>query len=474
MKINRKTAAAAAVSALLAFCGASVAAAEPVTAPSEKPTEQEHTPATETTSTGEPSPTGTAEPSAPADENGGDGHGKEDGHEGHEHHDDGDRKTYGWEPSKYDTCPASLHDEYTVTGPDGKRYDSWHPTSAVDPATGKKCTFGHEHGDDPRTSDIYEWAVKKTGDKATGIPFSYANEVSAVAAEEHGSVPHRHEDHYGHKFIVRNNVKQVRADRAGYARDASGNPIECDYLMKVHQGSHSKDALSNNAHELFYAVRCSDGTEMAVTTLTPFGQPNEYIRNCTDEKVQTSGSDLPGANTGARRIPDEKCLNANVLNGPNTSDVWGLYELWESDTTITDPSGKTIARFDPWFGVRNPSRFASGSESKPVSQLFDKEKTVGWPWSTMSGVLDQKDPASPFNGAQRDVYVQYSTVDNRGGSEFIYTDAYGRNSSASEFTGSIRQYVSTTSNTSLPELERRAFGFNTDYGAPGTGVHAPN
>ncbi|PMD04013.1 hypothetical protein, partial [Brevibacterium paucivorans] len=80
--------------------------------------------------------------------------------------------------------------------------------------------------------------------------------------------------------------------RAGYARDASGKPIECDYLMKVHQGSHSKDALSNNAHELFYAVRCSDGTEMAVTTLTPFGQPNEYIRNCTDEKVQTSGSDL--------------------------------------------------------------------------------------------------------------------------------------------------------------------------------------
>ena len=163
-----------------------------------------------------------------------------------------------------------------------------------------------------------------------------------------------------------------------------------------------------------------------------------------------------------------------MLNGPKTSDVWGLYELWESDTTIADPSGKTIARFDPWFGVRNPSRFASGGEAKPVSQLFDSDKTVGWPWSTMSGALDQKDPSSPFNGAQRDVYVQNSTVDNSGGLEFIYTDAYGKNSSSSEFTGSLRQYVSTTSNTSLPELERRAFGFNTDYGAPGTGVHAPN
>ena len=264
MKINRKTAAAAAFSALLALYGATAAAAEPAATPSEEPTEQERTPAEETTPTAEPSPTGTAEPSAPADDDGGDDHSTADAHHGHENHDDGDRKTYGWEPSEYDTCPASLHDEYTVTGPDGKRYDSWHPTSAVDPATGKKCT-----------------------------------------------------------------------------------------------------------HELFYAVRCSDGTEMAVTTLTPFGQPNEYIRNCTDEKVQTSGSDLPGANTGARRIPDEKCVNANVLNGPKTSDVWGLYELWESDTTIADPSGKTIARFDPWFGVRNPSRFASGGEAKPVSQLFD-------------------------------------------------------------------------------------------------------
>ena len=196
MKINRKTAAAAAFSALLALYGATAAAAEPAATPSEEPTEQERTPAEETTPTAEPSPTGTAEPSAPADDNGSDHHSTADTHHGHENHDDGDRKTYGWEPSEYDTCPASLHDEYTVTGPDGKRYDSWHPTSAVDPATGKKCTFGHEHGDDPRTSDIYEWAVKKTGDKATGIPFSYANEVSAVAAEEHGSVPHRHEDHY--------------------------------------------------------------------------------------------------------------------------------------------------------------------------------------------------------------------------------------------------------------------------------------
>ena len=316
--------------------------------------------------------------------------------------------------------------------------------------------------------------MEKLGGEATGIPFGYANEVSAVAAEETGTVPHRHEDHYGHKVIVRNNVTLVRADRKGYATDASGKAIVCDYLMKTHQGTHSKDALSNNAHELFYAARCSDGTEVVVTTITPYGRPNEYHRTCANEKVATGGSDLPGAATGARRIPDRKCVGKQVLKGPReTSDVWGLYELWESDTTITAPAGKTIARFDPWFGVRNPSRFADGAAPRATAQLFG-EKTVGWPWSTMSRPLAQTDPASPFNGAQRDVYVQNTRVDNRGGSAYVYTDAYGGNSSTKEFTGSIRQYISTTSNTSLPELERRAFGFNTDYGPPGSGVHAPN
>ena len=39
----------------------------------------------------------------------------------------------------------------------------------------------------------------------------------------------------------------------------------------VHQGSHSADALSNNAHELLYATRCDDGTEIVSTALSRFG-----------------------------------------------------------------------------------------------------------------------------------------------------------------------------------------------------------
>lgn len=52
------------------------------------------------------------------------------------------------------TCPAAVHDRYTVVGPDGKTYRTWHPaTVPLDPNDPLKgtCTFAHEHGDDPRT-----------------------------------------------------------------------------------------------------------------------------------------------------------------------------------------------------------------------------------------------------------------------------------------------------------------------------------
>ena len=41
--------------------------------------------------------------------------------------------------------------------------------------------------------------------------------------------------------------------------------IRCDVLTKLHQGTHSKDAFTNNLHELAYHIRCTDGTELHIT-----------------------------------------------------------------------------------------------------------------------------------------------------------------------------------------------------------------
>ncbi|MCC7322410.1 MAG: hypothetical protein IT358_01155, partial [Gemmatimonadaceae bacterium] len=32
-----------------------------------------------------------------------------------------------WRPGRFDSCTAAVHDQFAVTGPDGKRYPTWHP-----------------------------------------------------------------------------------------------------------------------------------------------------------------------------------------------------------------------------------------------------------------------------------------------------------------------------------------------------------
>ncbi len=67
-------------------------------------------------------------------------------------------------PGPNDTCIPEIHHKYSVVGPDGLLYPTWHPP--IDPATG--CQFGHEHGRDPRGSDLYQ--------QVGPIPFGYANQ----------------------------------------------------------------------------------------------------------------------------------------------------------------------------------------------------------------------------------------------------------------------------------------------------------
>lgn len=363
-------------------------------------------------------------------------------------------------------CTTALHDSYTATGPDGEQYPTWHPTTVTDPDTGELCTFGHEHGDDPATSDIVDWAMDRRGGDADGLTFGFAAHMSTLGE---GSA-HRHEDHYGHKVFVLNDVSMVRDDRGGSVTDAAGEAVTCGHLIHVHQGTHSADALSNNQHEVLYATQCTDGTEIVLNALTGFGDANEYTASCDGRTVTTGGSELPEGTGGGREIPDATCV------AENGDEFWGLYEIWKADHVLTTADGAELVRFDPWFGVRNPSRVADGAEAVATVGLRE-ESFVTWPWSALPVGVEKDDPASPFTGDQRDVYVQHSTFDNAGGATAVYTDAYGQSGSTEPFEGAIAQYVGATSNTGWAEPERRAFGFSTDYGsrdANELGVHAPN
>jgi hypothetical protein len=376
-----------------------------------------------------------------------------------------------WRPGRFDSCTAAVHDQFAVTGPDGKRYPTWHPP--VDPATG--CTFGHEHGRDPRGSKLYALVG--------AVPFGVANE--ALLSWQPGAM--RHEDHVGHKVEWENDV-QLHYSVNG-ARVPFG--VTCDWMAKLHQGTHSPDALVNNTHEIFYTVRCSDGTFLQATVLSRIDRVARFERGCAKGTfVKTDLTPMPGQlnGRGTRLIPDRTCADKYLLvPAGRWSSYSALYEDWVTSNYLRDASGRQIAYFDPHFAVFNPARYHDPRVASRLSYALDlcyerigsgstQRRTRGGEcdWGTNYGQLQLTwdDPRSPFNGSHRETYFNQTTISNAGGPATWYTDPFGGNASRTPFTGSIAQRVASLDNTRPYPLESQAVGANRPYG--GQGVHAPN
>ncbi len=379
-----------------------------------------------------------------------------------------------WTPGPGE-CSKSVHDRYSTLGPDGKRYPTWHPP--VDPLT--NCSFGHEHGRDPRGSALYN----VVGDLA----FGYANEQLDAA----NMGLRRHEDHVGHKVEWENDLLMRTNGGAGAVLE-----VRCDVLTKLHQGTHSRDAFTNNLHELNYHVRCSDKTEMHVTVLSAIGRPGEFERTCggTVHVGPATPVNSP-VGDGRRKIPHWSCMESRVMVGAGAkSDFGTLHESWQTHTTLRTADGnKTIASFDPYFQVFRPSRFfdpaavdnvgrpaalctahvhadrrARGNECDAVVQAVSAMASG----SSAFALLPYDDTRSPFNGARRQIDVNNNTVRNAGGPTVWYTDPFGKNARTTPFPGSIRQYLSSTSNDYGVGVNGPTVGGDRQYGGPG--IRAPN
>jgi len=384
----------------------------------------------------------------------------------------GDAIAFGiWTPGLNDTCTPAIHDAYSVVGPDNKRYPTWHP--ATDPVTG--CRFGHEHGRDPHGSALYN----AVGD----IPFGFANEQLEIWDPANP----RREDHFGHKIEWENNVPM----QFGSSAASSLFDVRCDILVKLHQGTHSKDAFTNNLHELVYHVRCSDGLELHVTMLTAIGHPGEFIRSCDRNVIVRAGNPVPAnspSGGGQRIIPDRACVDAEILVAAGAhSDYSALHESWETSNSIRTPGGRQLAFFNPYFQVGLPSRFydaaAPNVTGRPIAVCYEADSVTGHrarggecddatAGGTITGMLFD-DPRSPFNGADRVVDINYNEVRNAGGPTTWYTDPFGQSAQPDSFPGSVRQYISSFDNTrgglgnGGPTLGRdRLYGILQ--------VHAPN
>ena len=370
-----------------------------------------------------------------------------------------------WTPGAGDTCPISVHDRYTTIGPDGKLYPTWHPP--VDLATG--CTFGHEHGRDPRASSLYP---------VTGaIPFGYANEV-LDGFDPSGP---RHEDHVGHKVEWEDGMlMQV---------DGIAVPITCSVLTKLHQGTHSKDAFTNNLHELAYHLRCSDGSALNLTMMTAIGTPGEFVRSCDREAHVVVGPATPAnspTGNGKRVIADRGCVEQFVLVPSAQASRFdtGVRESWQVSARIRLASGQYLVTANPYFQVLNPSRFYAPALASGVGRTIDlcyevkpngdRARGGGCQAATSNGAITGiawDDPRSAFAGDARFVDINTNRILNAAGPDTWYTDPFGRNASPEPFPGSIKQRIAVINNTAVP-FTGPVIGRTRFYGAPG--VHAPN
>jgi hypothetical protein len=196
------------------------------------------------------------------------------------------------------TCSAAVHDRYTVTGPDGNIYRTWHPVEVpIDAAqpNGAKCRFAHEHGQDPRTSLA----------NPSLPPFGY------IQANTPG---HPVEPHQGFKVFVAN---------AGTVNNEGRISIHSTRIV-FHMGTGGVGRYTQPHHSLIFDMVAGDGSGRFV-----------HLQGMADSgSVAGSICDSP---RHGRTVMTTDCSEQSA------------YEIWESHLRIAGKVEAVVstAVFDP-------------------------------------------------------------------------------------------------------------------------------
>lgn len=407
----------------------------------------------------------------------------------------GDSMAMGlWNPNpKFDNCYNAdgsinaaatanikkFHDSFSVIGPDGKRYPTWHPPVAIDPVTKASCRFGHEHGKDPSTFPNFN-EIKQfyayNGDVAhSGIPFGYVNEqLDAWTASNGSAIKMRHEDHVGNKVEWEVNV-MVNMSNPNDQNTKIPTGVTCNYFSAVHQGTSTHDAFQNNIHGVFYMSKCSDGQDLKLNKLVKFGQAGQFLRICDAVGDRTtvintgfsySNPAYPGTpQDGTRNITDRSCIVDNFLV-PNGKWSMNFYEAWPGNMNITGKQGQQLVRgVDLLFDVENAVRYYYPGKTHPelgadagkysdagfsmelcYEVLANGNRSRGGECDTATKYGTVKDitwddPRSGFKGTHRGLYFKPGDVQNATGPVVWYTDPFGDNASTTPFPGAVKQNI---------------------------------
>lgn len=373
-------------------------------------------------------------------------------------------KSYSlWSPGKTWECPKWMHDTYWTKAEDSKVYPTWHPPVDFNPETNAYCTYGHEHGDDPYSSEVFN---------IVGMPaFGYVSEQQAANTPSHA----RHEDHFGHKVLVANNWNMYSANNHSLT-------TTCDITIKLHMGTHSPDALANSAHEMFIGGKCDGHEPFNVKQFTLFGAAGTFKEPETHlcGLPVTSGI-LPNPNNQPmggihRSIPTTDCY----LRGTQEEQSSGVLGR-SSESWLGGFNGTTF-----YFNVKNPSRFFNPSSSTKISRTVDLCFNSSHPLSktllcqevlAAGSRVTWDDPRSPFRGTVHSNTHFEALVFTNSPSSVVYTDAYGRNIKTSPDPSqgvTLKQIVPVQGFHYKADGQASAFP-TADYAALGTnGVRAPN
>jgi hypothetical protein len=334
------------------------------------------------------------------------------------------------------SCSAAFHDRYFVVAPDGHRYPTWHPPLAVDPATGRECAFGHEHGRDPRRSQL--WATRQVQrafyfdananqrmdpdeEAWAGLPFGYVNQQADAWFAAQRQATMRHEDHVGHKVEWANDETDIATHRMSTAKDGGvwigqlgdgvmtrDTGMRCFFLAKAHQGTSTPDAFRNNLHEVMFfqdcrhksdLARCADAHDLtscpdshrqnsrvSLSMLFPFGRGGGFTKFAplcgTDRRGDPRDFVAAGHSQysqhypegpGDREIATRDCIEKGFLVAePQFSD--NMYEAWPASLELrTDDDRAVVAGVNMLFDVNDAARYYYPERLK-VERGYDRRR----------------------------------------------------------------------------------------------------
>lgn len=393
-------------------------------------------------------------------------------------------------------CSQAIHDSFYVVGPDGRRYPTWHPPR--DPATG--CWFGHEHGENPANSALWNdlrrhfaWDANGNGSiddseafsSRSGIPFGYAAEYGGAPA----LIPH---DSYKIAFV--DNLARPRLVN-GVATDAG---LRCNHLIAWSQDTQTARPFTEALHPLIYASDCTGSGDTA-------GYPGKLILSVmADYGSNLAPPPRSGEAAAARLFPEAGAQvfpSAFVAAGATSDLPAALLERWDTIVSLRSTAGAELARINPGVEHRAPSRYRDGGNAVASIELcysgLDSSGLVVSDPAQAGRILRQvrgsgtdcarlprTGPATPlsqrvardaldaqFKGCNRQVIHRSQSIANGIGPTTWYSSPTGADARTQPFAGSLRQFIAAGVSSTNVVLAAVGDDASTDCDGTTTGVH---